>query len=102
MRVANLAVGEWTAGLHRDLPEQYFAKLVEKLLDEIRLTDGHAARCNDDVGVAGGRCERALQRVGRVGHDTHVDDIAVKARQHPEERVAIAIVDLPGVKWLTD
>ena len=38
--------------------------------------------------------ERALERVRRVGHDAHVDRVAIEARQHPVERVAVAVVDL--------
>ena len=102
VRVANLAVRERTAGLHRDLPEQDFTELVQKLLDEIGFTDRHATRCDDDVGVVRGRRKRALQRFGHVGHDAHVDDIAIEARQHSVERVAIAVVDLSDAEWLPD
>ena len=43
MRAADASVGERAAGLHRDLPEQHLAELVQELLDEIGLADRDAA-----------------------------------------------------------
>ena len=40
---ADLAVGEGTARLHRDLPEHHFAQLVEQRFDEIGFAYGDAA-----------------------------------------------------------
>ena len=88
------AVRQRPARLHRDLPEQHLAQLVELLLDEVGLADRDAARGDDDVGRGGGGRERALERFRLVAHDAHVDDVAIEARQHPVERVAVAVVDL--------
>ena len=102
VRGADAAVRERAARLHRDLPEQDLAQLVEQLLDEIGLADRHAAGRDDHVGCGRRIGERALERFRHVGHHAHVEHIAVEAHQHAVDRVAVAVVDLARAELRAD
>ena len=94
MRVADPAVGQWATGFHRDLPEQHFAQLVEELPDKVGFADRYATGGDDHIGASRGGNKGALEFLGNVRYDTHVDHVAVQSRQHSIEGVAIAVVDL--------
>ena len=98
----DFAEGHGPSRLHRDFPEHDLAKLAQQLAHEIGFAHGYAARGDDRVGIGGGSLERALQAGRVIAHHAHVDDVAVEARQHAVERVAVAVVHFARLQHRTD
>ena len=97
MRVADPAVRERAARLHRDLPEQHLAQLVEQRLHEVGFADRDAARRDDDVGAFAAAVANARSSASGTSGTTPMSTISQSSRvEHAVERVAVAVVDLAG------
>src|SRR6202163_4135017 len=102
MRAADPAVSKRSPRLHGDFPEQNFAELVEELFDVIGRTDRYATGRDHHVCRGGRSGKRALELIRHVLDHAHVDHVAIEPRQHAVQRIAIAVVDLAGLKRRAD
>src|SRR3977135_505675 len=98
MRATDPAVGKRSARLHRDLPEQHFAKAVEDLFDVIRLAYRDAAAGDHHVGRLCSFVKGTLHRLRVIADHAHVEYIAAQPGEHAVEGVAVAVVDLPDAE----
>ncbi len=98
----NAPESERPPGPHADLPERDFAQAGHDLARVVRFAGRDATGGDDGVGALARSAQRRFQRLRVVAHDSHIDHVAAKAREHAEQGVAVAVVDAALAERLAD